>query len=182
MRRIFRTVVLVFVLCLSVYRATQSFASPVSFQLLSEEDGKPLMNRAVYIFNGDYKFNYVGGYEPYPYDRSAKEREWFIQVVETDQNGKFSLNVGTIGAQEIVFQVGPPYRIVDIEKSSDLSHAPSNDHIRVVLFHQGQTTGVTGNNIYDLKNKTVKTIWLDKRVEEKLFDDIVLVVKKEWVR
>ena len=61
MRRIFRTVVLVFVLCLSVYWATQSFASPVSFQLLSEEDGKPLMNRAVYIFNGDYKSNYVGG-------------------------------------------------------------------------------------------------------------------------
>ena len=159
---------------------TQIFAQPpqVSFQLVSEDNLKPIPNRDIYVFNGDYKIDYMGPYNPYPYDNSARKNGWYITKVKTDSEGKFLLNIQSMNARAIYFQPGPPYRIMDIEKSSDISHSQSDSHIRIVRFEKSETR-VKYNDIYDLKNKVVKKIWLDGRIEEEPFKDVILIVQKE---
>jgi hypothetical protein len=168
------------ILFLLISAKTQIFAQPsqVLFQLISEENLKPIPNRDIYVFNGDYKLKHGPGFNPYPYDYSARMNEWYITTVKTDDEGEFLFDINSTKAREIIFQSGPPYCIMHIEKSSDISHSQSDSHIRIIRFEKGQTK-VKCNDIYDLKNNVVKKIWLDGRIEEKPFKNVVLIAQKE---
>jgi len=80
-------------------------------------------------------------------------------------------------AMELVVEAGKPYNFVRFERSSDLSHTKSADHIRVVRFEQG-TNRVKSNAIYDLKHKVVKTFPISGQPVKEPFTEIELVVKK----
>lgn len=157
---------------------TSAQVSGISFQLVSEEDSKPILNRVIYVFNGDHKIHYTAPYTPYPYDDSAREEDWYITTVKADGQGKFSLDIGKTKARNIYFQAGSPYSIMDIEKSSDISHAPSDSHIRIVRFEKGATK-VECNDIYDLNTGIVKKMWLDGKIEEVVFKDVILIAQNE---
>jgi hypothetical protein len=160
---------------------TSAKVSGISFQLISEEDSKPIPNRDIYVFNGDYEIHYEAPYNPYPYDDSARKEDWYITKVTTDGQGKFSLDISKTKVRNIYFQAGSPYRIMDIEKSSDISHSPSDSHIRIVRFEKG-TTKVKCNDIYDLNIGIIKKIWLDGKNEEVTFKDVTLIAQNEVIK
>lgn len=162
---------------------TKTFArvSGISFQLISEEDSKPITNRTIYVFNGDYEFRAGPGFNPYPYDNTAKKKEWYLEMIKTDAEGKFILNIKAIKARDIYFQAGSPCRLMAIEKSSDISHSPSDSHICIIRFEKG-VTKVKCNDIYDLNKGVIRKIWLDGRNEELAFKDVTLIAQNEVVK
>lgn len=167
-------------IAVSVFYA--AFSENVTFQLV-DEAGKPLPNRAVYIFNGDVKFKrQLGGdMDIYPYSDEARKREWFIAKVMTDTEGKFQFDTGTTLAQDMYFnggssKSGQRFMMASAEKSMDIAHRQSNSHLRIVGFENGGSTKVLYNDIYDLKRGTVKRLWLDGRTEEHSFTAVQLVM------
>lgn len=180
-KRLFYFVIAFFFFGFLFNMKTSAQASGISFQLISEEDSKPIPNRDIYVFNGDYKIDYTAPYNPYPYDESAQKEDWYIAKVKTDGQGKFSLDIGKTKARDIYFQAGFPYSIMDIEKSSDVSHTPSDSHIRIVRFEKG-TTKVKCNDIYDLNTGGIKKLWLDGKIEDVAFKDVTLIAQNEAVK
>lgn len=153
--------------------------SVVSFQLISEANSKPITNKTIYIFNGDYEFRSSNPeFDHYPYDNSAKNSDCYLGITKTDVEGKFILNIKAIKARNIYFQAGSPYRIMEIEKSSDIGHSPSDSHIRIVRFEKG-TTKVKYNDIYDLNTGILKRIWFGGKIVEMSFANITLIAQNE---
>jgi hypothetical protein len=145
----------------------------VNFRIVDEATGVPLSNREMNICKFVY-FKLRRG-SPSPY--LQKDTPWYIASVRTDENGRFSLDLRSIDATDIVVEPGEDYDIVRFERSSDLAHTKSADHIRVVRFEKG-TTRVVSNMIYDLKRETVKIIsTFDKSVRETGYEEILLAAK-----
>lgn len=153
--------------------------SEVPFRLIYQKSDSDIPNTKIYIYNGDYEFKIVSGNNVYPYDDSkAKTKSWFIGTATTDSGGRFTLDLSKIDATNIIIKAGKNYRIVDFERSSNLSHEKSNWHIRVIRFEENSTR-VSHNDIYDLQSKTVKKFWPDGNAEEKPFEEIILFVQNE---
>jgi len=155
------------------------FLPETTFQLSFEDkdlDPTPLSYKTVYVYNGDYKFQ-SANFDPYPYGQEALKHHWLIQTVTTDGRGKFDWNAD-VEAKTVCFKAGKDYRLICVEKSLDLSHTPSDHHLRVIVFDKGSTQ-VNHNDIYDLKRGTVTTIDPDGRQETKRFKNIGLTVQKE---
>ncbi|MHC4617771.1 MAG: hypothetical protein ACYTEQ_08455 [Planctomycetota bacterium] len=145
----------------------------VTFRIVDEATGVPLSNREMNICKFVY-FKLRRG-SPSPY--LQKDTPWYIASVRTDENGRFNLDLRSIDATYIVVEPGEDYDIVRFERSSDLAHTKSADHIRVVRFEKG-TTRVVSNMIYDLKQETVKIIsTFDKSVRETGYEEILLAAK-----
>ncbi|MHC4575533.1 MAG: hypothetical protein ACYS76_15650 [Planctomycetota bacterium] len=145
----------------------------VSFRIVDEATGVPLSDREMNICKFVY-FKLRRG-SPSPY--LQKDTPWYIASVRTDENGRFSLDLRSIDATDIVVMPGEDYDIVRFERSSDLAHTKSADHIRVVRFERG-TTRVVSNMIYDLKRETVKIIsTFDKTVRQTDYEEILLAAK-----
>jgi hypothetical protein len=178
--KINRNIILfVFAFVLSMGLATPIFAGiyDTTFQCKVEDDDQTPMNfRTIYVYNGDYEHK-SAGFDPYPYGDMAKKYHWFVQTVHADANGKFDLDVRSIKARKICFNPGPPYATVCVEKSSDLSHTPSDRHLRVIGFEPG-TTQVKYNKIYDLRKGVLKKHGADGTVEEKKFKKVGLLFPK----
>jgi hypothetical protein len=151
-----------------------------TFQLAFEDDyvdQTPLYYRTVYVYNGDYEFK-SANFDPYPYGTEAQKRHWLLATVKTDGRGKFSLNLDDINARKIYLRIGPKYRLIMLEKSSDLSHTPSDHHLRAVGFEKGTTT-VNRNDIYDVKNGIHTVIGTNGKTAQEPFKYIQLRVQKE---
>jgi hypothetical protein len=158
----------------------QAFLFDTTFQLAFEDDyvdQTPLYNRTVYVYNGDYEFK-SPTFDPYPYDfKEAHKRHWLIAAVETDGRGKFTLNMNDIKAKKFYLRIGPKYRLIEIEKSSDLNHTPSDHHLRIEGFEKGTTT-VNRNDIYDVKKGIHTVVGTDGKSIQEPFKRITLRVQK----
>lgn len=138
--------------------------------MVEEATGRPLQNRQLDI----YRFvRSKLGHEDY----TSKDVDYYIASVSTDGNGIFSLDLSSIDAMDIIIQPGKPYNTLRFERSSDIGHTTSADHIRVVRFEPG-TTRVTSNMIYDLKRKVVKIIPISGKAVEEPYTEVVLVAQK----
>lgn len=126
----------------------------VKFKIIDEATSQPLSNRELNICQ--FVYFKLKPDAPSPY--LDKGGDWFITSIKTDGQGIFFLDLSKIEASDLVVEPGPPYNIVRFERSSDLAHTKSADHIRVVQFETG-TTRVISNMIYDLKNKKVSRIY-----------------------
>jgi hypothetical protein len=183
MKKILSVALVILSLCLVLDFRTKAygFLFDTVFQLTFEDDyvdQTPLYYRTVYIYNGDYEFKSAPGFDLYPYGDEAQKRHWLLQTVKTDGRGKFTLNADDIKANKIYLRVGPSYRLIAIEKSSDLSHTPSGHHLRIVGFEKGSTR-VNRNDIYDLKKGTRTVIGTDGRRGEEPFKNVDIKVQKE---
>jgi hypothetical protein len=151
----------------------EGYLKNVKFKIIDEATGEPLKNRELNICYF-VMFKLKPG-APSPYlDKGA---DWFITAIKTDGQGIFFLDLSSIRIADIVVELGKPYNIVRFGRSSDLAHTNSADHIRVVQFEMG-TTRVTSNMIYDLKQKTIKTIPISGQPEEKPYEEILLLAKR----
>jgi hypothetical protein len=146
----------------------------VKFRIVDEVTGEPIRNRELNICQY-VEFKLKRG-APSPY--LDKEADWFIASIKTDEQGVFFLDLLEIEASSIVVEPGPPYNIVRFERSSDIAHMKSVDHIRVVQF-KPETTQVVSNMIYDLKSQTAKTIPISGQPEEQPYEEISLVTKRK---
>jgi len=146
----------------------------VKFKIIDEATGEPLKNRELNICQFVYFKLKPGAPSPY-LDKGA---DWFITLIKTDGQGIFFLDLSKIEVHDIVAEPGPPYNIVHFERSSNIRHNKSANHIRVVQFEAG-TTRVASNMVYDLKRKIVKIIPIfGGQAQEKPYDQILLVTKK----
>ncbi len=174
-----RTTIKIVIILFAIFVPVNVIASifDTTFQTKVEDDDQTPMNfRTVYVYNGDYEFKNAT-FDPYPYSNAAKKYHWFVQTVRTDANGKFDLDIRSIKASKVCFNPGPPYATVCVEKSSDLNHAKSDRHLRVIGFEPG-TTQVKYNKIYDLRKGTLKKYGVDGSVEEKKFKKVGLLFPK----
>lgn len=147
----------------------------VRFRIVDEATGAALANRDLNICRFVYFKLKPGAPSPY----LSKDASWYITSVTTDENGIFSLDLSSIDAMDIVVAPGRDYNIVRFERSLDLAHTKSADHIRVVRFERG-TTRVRSNMIYDLKRRMVKIIPISGQgTEQKPYDTILLVANKQ---
>ncbi|MHC4740102.1 MAG: M56 family metallopeptidase, partial [Planctomycetota bacterium] len=145
----------------------------VRFRIVDEVSGEPLKNRELNICS--FVYFKLGPGAPSPYlDKNA---EWYITSVTTDDNGFFALELASIDVTDIIVEPGKSHNIVKFERSSNLAHTKSTDHVRVVNFEPG-TTRVVSNMIYDIKRKIVKTIPISGRAEEKPYEVILLKAKR----
>lgn len=149
----------------------------VKFRIVDEATGEALRNRELNICRF-VEFKLTPG-APSPY--LNKGADWFITSMKTDEQGVFFLDLSKIEVVDIVVYAGTPYEIVRFERSSDIAHKKSADHIRVVQFKAG-TTQVVSNMIYDLKGKIFKTITTAGEVQEKPYEEIILAAKKDLFR
>jgi len=182
MRKLFNIGLIVFSSFLVVGLANRAFAGvgDVTFQLSFEDqsvDQTPLAYRNVNVYNGDYEFK-SSTFDLYPYGVEGRKRHWLLAEVKTDGHGKFNLDVSRYNAKKIFLRVGPTYRLIVLEKSSDISHTPSDRHLRVIGFEPGSSR-VNHNDIYDLKSDRLKTIGMDGSIQERRFKHIELKVQKE---
>ena len=153
--------------------ADKAHLQNVRFRILEEATGAPLANRQLNICRFFY-FKLAPG-APSPY--LDKDAGWYITSVTTDEQGRFALDLSRIEATDIVLEPGLPYDIVSFERSSDLAHTKSADHIRVLRFEKG-TTRVTGNAIYDLKRKTAKILAVSGQPTQEIFTEVLLLTRK----
>lgn len=145
----------------------------VKFRIVEEATGVPLKNRELNICRFVYFKLKPGAPSPY----LAKDASWYITSVTTNENGIFSLDLSSIEAMDIVVAPGRGYNIVRFERSLDLAHTKSADHIRIVQFEPG-TTRVRSNMIYDLKQRVVRIIPISgQAIEEKPYKEILLVTR-----
>lgn len=180
----FKKIILILIFCLGCGCIPETPDNPpikvtkVPFKVVSEENSTPVANRKVIVYNGEWEICYELGYDPYPHNDSMKNEPWFITIVQTDNEGKFYLNLSKIKSTDIRLQIGKPYRLIDFEKSSDISHTKSNYHIRIVRFKKGETR-VLRNDIYDLRRGILKEISLDDTVNERAFNEIILIAQNK---
>jgi len=182
MKKILSAVIIILSLCMFADLKTKAYAVlfDTTFQLSFEDDyvdQTPLYYVPVYVYNGDYEFK-SASFDPYPYGPDAQKRHWLIKTVKTDGRGKFDLNLDDIPSKKFYLRVGPKYRVIALEKSSDLKHTPSDHHVRVVGFEKGSTT-VNRNDIYDVKNGTKTVIGMDGRSTQEPSSKVSLKVQKE---
>ena len=145
----------------------------VAFRIAEESTGAPLANRQLNICRFVYFKLAPGATSPY----LDKQAAWYITSVTTDEQGRFALDLSRIEATDIVVEPAQPYDIVRFERSSDLAHTKSADHIRVVRFEKG-TTHLSGNVIYDLKRKVANTLAVSGQPTEETFTEVFLFAKK----
>ena len=130
-------------------KSDRSYLKNVRFRITDGSTGKPLANRELSICRFvEFKLNRNS---PSPYlDKNA---DYFIKSAMTDANGVFTLDLSSLEVGEFVIEADKPYQFMEFERSSDLAHTPSADHIRIVTYKPTLT-----NMIYDLKSGTVKII------------------------
>lgn len=162
MKLLIITLSICFLLIGSAECISDSYLSGVKFKIIEDRTGNPLKNHYIEIYRFAYDVHF-----------NSKESNFYITSVTTDSQGVFSLDLSKIDTQEIVIQPGKPYNIVIFDRSSDLAHTKSIDHIRV--------TGNGGNAIYNLKNKIVQIIpfhpdYGNKRIES--YKEILLTTTK----
>lgn len=157
---------------ISCVHTETGYLKNVKFRIVEETTGEPLKNRELNICYFVHIRLRPGALSPY----LNKDADFYITSVTTDGNGQFTLDLSSIDIADIVVEPGKLYNIVRFERSSDLAHTKSVDHIRVVRFKPG-TTRVVSNMIYDIKRKTVKTIPISGEAQEKPYGEILLVAK-----
>ena len=152
---------------------TKRDLNAVSFRVTTESGGTPLANREMQVFDGRYEdvvFEFAKS--------KASEQKHYLRIVVTDTNGCFTLDLSDPKTPEnIIIHPGPPYDIVGIEMASDIAHTKSAFHIRVVRFVHG-TTRVKRNDIYDLRQKTVRQIPIEGDKVEIPFQEVLLVAQE----
>jgi type II secretion system protein G len=149
-----------------------SYLKSVKFKIVDEATGEPLKNRELNICR--YVVFKLDTSLPSPY--LNKKADWYLCSVKTDSQGRFTLDLSSIEADEIVVEPDKPYSLVRFSRSNDLSHTKSDSHIRITRFEPG-TTQVVNNMIYDLKRKIVKVLPISGKPEEKSYKEIILAAK-----
>lgn len=126
-------------------------------------NGLPLKNMPIYIFDGDIESK-GGVNELYPYSSTlAKTKMTYLDEVKTDNNGIFQLHPTTYAQKSLVLRAGSIYTPIGLEKSSDIHHTPSEDHLRHIEWND-ENGSVKANHIYNWRVGTVVTIPLDGQV------------------
>lgn len=165
--RCLRIVVIFCFLCFGLAGClSDSHLSAVKFKIVEFDTGNPLKDCHLDI----YRFAYDVHFE-------SKETDLYITSVTTDSQGVFSLDLSKINVSYTVVQPGKQYGIVRFERSSDLSHTKSTDHIRIVGSTPGKIS-FAGNAIYDLKRRVVKIVPFSGATEKEPYTKILLVVRK----
>ncbi len=144
----------------------------VKFRIVAERDQSPLSNRELQVFNGrpeDVVLDFVKA--------KASAQKHYLTSVTTDAKGFFTLDLSDSSITDVVIQPGLPYDIVRFERSADIGHTKSADHVRVVRFKKG-TRQVSRNDIFDLRRHMVKQIGIDKRETELPFQEILLTAQE----
>ncbi len=143
----------------------------VSFRVTAESDGAPLANREMQVFDGRYEdvvFEFAKS--------KASEQKHYLRTVVTDTNGCFTLDLSDPKMpEEIIIQPGPPFDVMRIQRATFERRSPV--HIRIVRFMKG-TTKVERNDIYDLRQKTVRQIPLKGKEAEIPFQEVLLVAQE----
>lgn len=172
-----KLVLFLLMLIIGCVQRDTSYLENIKFKMVEEATGRPLQNHQLDIYRFvRFKLEFVRSkleHEHY----TTKDVDYYIATVSTDGNGIFSLDLSSIDAMDIIIQPGKPYNIVRFERSSDIGHTMSADHIRVVRFEPG-TTHVTSNMIYDLKHRVVKIIPISGQPAEKPYTEVVLVAQR----
>lgn len=146
--------------------------SAIGLRVIAESSGLPLANRELQVFEGyeDVVFEFAKS--------KASEQKHYLRTVVTDTNGCFTLDLSDPKMpQDIIIQPGPPYDIVHIEMASDIAHTKSAFHVRVVRFVKG-THQVERNDIYDLRQQTVRQISLKGKEAITPFQEVLLVARE----
>ncbi|KKM16818.1 hypothetical protein LCGC14_1681980 [marine sediment metagenome] len=144
----------------------------VKFRIVAERDDSPLSNRELQVFDGrpeDVRFEFV--------KTKASAPKHYLTSVTTDAKGFFTLDLSDSSITGFVIQPGLPYDIVRFERSSDIGHTKSADHVRVIRLKKG-TRQVFRNDIFDLRRHMVKQIGIDKRETELPFQEILLTARE----
>lgn len=151
-------------LCVFLFFPLFSFAAndTAAIQIFAP-NGQPLKNMPIYIFDGDIESKGSVN-ELYPYSATlAKTKMTYLGEVKTDNNGNFQIFPDTYSQRSLVLCSGSIYAPVLLEKSSDLSHTPSADHLRHIEWND-ENGSVKANHIYNWRAGTVVTIPLDGQV------------------
>jgi len=140
----------------------------VKFRIVDESSSEPLADRKLNICQFVY-FNSKETNSVSPYlDRNT---DYFIAMAKTNADGEFRLDMSLLEGRQFVAEAGGPYEYAVFERSCDLAHTYSPEHIRIFEGNR--------NLIYDLKRKMVKIIPIDgQKEEEKPYDEITLKVKR----
>ncbi|MHC4476351.1 MAG: HEAT repeat domain-containing protein, partial [Planctomycetota bacterium] len=142
----------------------------VKFRIFDIRGGLPLKHHQLNICRFVHIRLRRGSPSPY----LNREASYYIRSVTTDKDGRFSLDISSMNDMDIVVQPVKDHNLVRFERSSDLSHTKSKDHIRVVRLN-AETRLVERNMLYDLKRGMVKVI-TDGKEEEKAFSEVELAV------
>lgn len=147
-----------FLLIVTFFITTQfAQADDIALLQISSPDGKPLKNIPIYIFNGDIESKGSAS-ELYPYSSTrAKTKMTYLGEVKTDENGNFTLLPISYTQRKLILSTGSITAPIALEKSSDLSHTPSEDHLRVIEWADENGT-VKANHIYNWRKGTVLTV------------------------
>ncbi len=151
--------------------ATNRDLNAVSFRVTAESDSAPLANREIQVFDGRYEDVVF----EFPKSK-ASEQKHYLRTVLTDTNGCFTLDLSDPKMpEEIIIQPGPPFDIMRIQRATFEGRSPV--HIRIVRFVKG-TNRVERNDIYDLRQKTVRQIPLKGKEVEIPFQEVLLVAQE----
>jgi len=151
-----------------------SHLESVTFKVIDEASGAPIRNYRLDFYRRDLTVYFV---QPAASPYTPNNPELHLTSATTDSHGIFVLDLSSIDVMDFVIGPEQPYYIQGFERSSDLSHTQSPDHIRVVQFKPG-TTQVLANKIYDLKHKTAKIIPLAGEPQETPYEEITLTVRR----